>query len=83
MVAERDNNGQLILSNPAPSVTFADKQGSNVTGCSVTYRPEIAATVATVPISLAPEALVITHSVGAMINGINGTNAMNGVDGAP
>ena len=46
----------------APSITFTDKQGSNVTGCPYDYRPDVGATVATIPISLAPGALVLTHT---------------------
>ena len=82
MVAERDTSGQLIPSNPAPSVTFADKQGNNVTGCSYNYRPDIGATVTTVPISLASGALVVTHSVGSTVNGVNGSSISNGINGA-
>ena len=63
IVAERDSNGRPIPLEPAPSVKFADKQGNSVTDCSYTYRPDIGATVAEVPVDLAPGALVITHSV--------------------
>ena len=63
IVADRDSNGHPILLEPAPSVKFADKQGNSATDCSYSYRPDIGATVAEVPINLAPGALVITHSV--------------------
>ena len=62
IVAERDSNSQPIPLNPAPSVKFADRQGNSVADCLYTYRPDIGATVAEVPIDLAPGGLVITHS---------------------
>ena len=82
MVAERDTSGQPVPSNPAPLVTFTDQQGNNVAGCSSNYRPDIGATVATVPINLASGALVVTHSVGGNVNGVNGSSITNGVNGA-
>lgn len=74
-----NTSGQPI---PAPSVTFTDKQGNNVTGCTYNDRPDISATVATVPIGLASGALVITLSVGGTVNGVNGSGITNGVNGA-
>lgn len=82
MVAQPNNiSSQPIPSNPAPSVTFTDKQGDNVTGCSYNYRPDLGATIATVPIDLASGLLVITLSVGGTVNGVNGSSVTNGVSG--
>ena len=82
MVAQLNNISGQPISNPAPSVTFTDKQGDNVTGCSYNYRPDIGATVATVPIGLASGSLVITLSVGGTVNSVNGSSVTNSVNGA-
>ena len=82
MVAENDRSGQLIPMDPPPAVTFTDKQGSNVTGCSFNYRADIGATIASVPITLASGTLAITHSVVEKVNGFSGPSTTNGVNGA-
>ena len=82
MVPQYDPNGQLIPLNPPPSVTFTDKQGSDVTGCSFNYRADIGATIASVPVTLASGMLAITHSVTGNVNGVSGSSITNGVNGA-
>ena len=57
-------------SNTEPSVTFADKSGNTVQGCSSSYRGDVAATVATVPIVLAPGGLVVKLSSGGAVSGL-------------
>ena len=83
MAAEYDPRGQLIPLDPPPSVTFTDKQGSDVTGCSFKYRADIGATITSVPVTLASGTLAITHSVMENLNGVNGSSTISGVNGAP
>ena len=82
MVAEYDPSGHLIPLDPPPSVTFTDKQGSDVTGCSFNYRADIGATIASVPVTLASGTLAITHSVTSNVNGVSGPSTTSGGSGA-
>ena len=82
MVAEYDPSGQPIPLDPPPSVTFTDKQGSDVTGCSFAYRADIGATIASVPVTLASGTLAITHSILSNVNGLSGPSTTSGVNGA-
>ena len=81
MVAEHDPSGQLIPLDTPPSVAFADKQGSDVTGCSFNYRADIGATIASVPVTLASGTIAITHSVVENVNGVSGPSTTDGVNG--
>ena len=82
MVAQNDPSGQLIPLDPPPSVTFTDKQGSSVTGCSFIYRADIGATIALVPVTLASGTLAITHSVVDKVNGVSDPGTTGLVNGA-
>lgn len=78
MLASRDGNGNMVPSNSAPAVTFADGTGKDVGDCAAEYRADLGAVVATVPVLLAEGGtLVITHSVGAVGNGVNGVNGVH------
>ena len=80
MLASRNGNGNLVPSNPAPAVTFADGTGKSVDGCAAEYRADLGAVLATVPVSLAEGGtLVITLSVGGAVNGVNRVNGVNGI----
>ena len=81
MVAGNDPSGQLIPLDRPPSVTFTDKDGSDVAGCSFNYRADIGATIASVPVTLASGTLAITHSVIENVNGVSGPSTTNGVNG--
>ena len=63
-------------------MTVKDQQDNNVAGCSFTYRPDVGATVAIVPVNLISGALILTHSIAGATNGVNGFGLSNSVNGS-